>query len=149
MVASLLVHTPGSMAALPLFAAAAALILLGVVGLVMHLKKAQPGDADAPATAGGLNVYKTYPFEVNKPIHDRFADAEEAMLVGLKEKNAPIDWPAYQKLADEAKFRLNKAEYPAAFRARCLAFGMLAAVQTKDRNKEEAFQPNWTTPTRA
>ena len=133
------------------FVAAAAFVLLGIVGLVRHLRTPQAHGSDRgseDSSSGELHIYKTYAFEIGKPIHDRFAELESLLKDALTERKGAVDWAAHTKLSDEATARLNKSEHVAAFRARCGALQLLAAVASKDRGKEEAFQPNWTTPTR-
>jgi protein phosphatase len=138
---------PGAKA---LFAAAAVLILAGIAGLVFHLRKSHADGPDAAAdeNPGELHVYKGYEFEVGQPLLDRFAEMEAMLKESLKGKDDGVDWAAHQRLADEAVTRIGKAEHVAAFRARCQAVQLLATVFNKDRSKEEAFQPNWTSPTR-
>jgi PPM family protein phosphatase len=130
----------------PLFAAAALLIVAGIVGLVLHIQKG-PGSTDDTIGGGAdgedLNVYKGYSFEVGSTLLNRMGQLEEMLKTELKGRDAAIDWPAYQRLADEAVGRGAKAEYVSAFRARCLAVQQLATVYNRDRSKEEEFKPNW------
>jgi hypothetical protein len=71
---------------------------------------------------------------------------EAELKAMLKEREAPLDWAAFDRIATEAGTRFGKNELTAAFRAKCLGLQMLAAAANKDRNKEESFQPNWTAP---
>lgn len=140
---------PGAMA---LFAAAALLILGGIVGLVFHLRKpAGPGGwggarGAADDTASDLHVYKAHAFDLAQPLLDRFTELEGTLKDALKGKDGAVDWAAYQRLADEAAARRTKAEFVAAFRSQCLAIQSLATAYNKDRSKEEEFKPNWTGP---
>jgi protein phosphatase len=154
-VTSLLLRAGGmSGAGLALFAAAAVLIIAGVVGLVLHLRK--PPGGGWPGGAGGasdpglveLHVYKGYDFALGQAQLDRLAELEAMLKDSLKEKDGEIDWPNHERLSNEATTRLAQNDLIAAFRARCQAVLILADVYNKERAKEEAFQPNWTSPTR-
>ncbi|MGL4420068.1 MAG: PP2C family protein-serine/threonine phosphatase [Gemmataceae bacterium] len=133
------------------FIASAVLILLGIVGLLLHLRKQPASGAanDSLESSESLHVYKTYVYEINKPIHDRFEELETALQESLKQKpEHTVDWKPIQRMSEEAMKFLNQSDYIGALRSRCRAVQMLAGELSKDRNKEEAFQPNWTKPTR-
>jgi len=138
---------------LPLFAVAVCLILAGIVGLILDLRKpaggAGWGTADgSPDVPQDLHIYKAYSFELDQPMIDRFAALEEMLKDALKGKDDSVDWAAFQRFAEEAAARRARSEFVAAFRAQCQAIQLLAVVFNKDRSKEEAFLPNWTSPTK-
>jgi protein phosphatase len=129
-----------------LFAAAAVLIVAGIVGLVIHIQKTPESVGEGLGTGADddeLNVYKGYSFEIGTRLLDRMAQLEETLKTDLKGKDAGLDWAAYQRLADEAASRGAKSEFVSAFRARCLAVQRLATVFNQNRSKEEEFKPNW------
>jgi hypothetical protein len=144
----------GSGGAMALFAAATVLIIAGIVGLVFHLRKppggAWPGGAGGSAEEGQpeLHYYKSYTYELGQAQIDRLAELEAMLKDSLKGKDGEIDWSAHERFSNEAESRLAQADLMAGFRARCQAVLILAEVYNKERAKEEAFQPNWTSPTR-
>jgi protein phosphatase len=134
---------PGS---IPLFLVAAVGIVAGLIGLIKHLHKTATEAPPEPDGSFELRVYKAYAVESAKPIYERFDAMEAELKAMLKEREAPLDWAAFDRIATEAGTRFGKNELTAAFRAKCLGLQMLAAAANKDRNKEESFQPNWTAP---
>jgi hypothetical protein len=52
-------------------------------------------------------------------------------------------------LAAEADKAAKKSDWAAAFRSWFLAVQAIAVGVNKHRQKDEVFQPNWTSPTRA
>jgi len=129
---------------IPVFFAATVLILAGIVGLILHLKRGNHFSDSASSNHNGeLHVYKGYLFDIGQPLFDRFAAKEAEIKIELDKRPNTIDWRKYQKLSDEAALNLGKSEPLAAFRYRCLAFQLLASAYNQDRNKEESFKPNW------
>jgi LPS sulfotransferase NodH len=96
-----------------------------------------------------LRVYRSYPFELSKAIHDRIAASESVMKDVLKESGVTLDWVAYQRLSDDATAKAAKLEMVSAFRVRCQAFRMLSKAFNAERNKDESFKPNYTQPAQA
>ncbi|HEY2785218.1 MAG TPA: protein phosphatase 2C domain-containing protein [Fimbriiglobus sp.] len=129
---------------IPLFLLAAVGIVTGLVGLFVHLKKSAASAPAEPDATFELRVYKSYTVDSVKPIYDRFDATETELKATLKERDTPLDWTTYEKLSAEAVAKFSRNEFLPAFRSKCLGFQILAAAANKDRNKEEAFQPNWT-----
>ncbi len=148
--ASVWLRSEGLPGAIPAFLLAAVLILAGLVGLYLQLRS-RPEDAEAPAVElpTELRLYRDYPFEVGKPIADRFAELDAQLKESTKGKDLGIDWSAHDRHAAEADKAAKKSEWPAAFRGWFLAVQAIAAGVNKNRQKDEVFQPNWTSPTKA
>ena len=136
--------------AIPAFLLAAVLILAGLVGLYLQLR-GRPEDADAPSSDEPveLRLYRDYTFEIGKPIADRFAELDATLKDSTKDKDLGIDWKAHDKLTAEADKAAGKSDWTTAFRSWFLAVQAVAVGVNKHRQKDEVFQPNWTSPTRA
>lgn len=136
--------------AIPAFLLAAVLILAGLVGLYLQLR-GRPEDIDAPTSGepAELRLYRDYTFEVGKPIADRFAELDATLKDSTKDKELGIDWREHDVLAAEADKAAGKSDWPTAFRSWFLAVQAVAVGVNKHRQKDEVFQPNWTSPTRA
>jgi serine/threonine protein phosphatase PrpC len=134
--------------ALGLFGLSAVLIVVGLVALFQFLAKAAAAADRASDKPQELRVYKTYPYELTKALHDRLAAAEVNLKEVLKERGVPMDWVAHQRLSDDAAAKANKLEMVAAFRLRCQSFRVLSAAFNKERNKGEAFTPNYSHPSK-
>ncbi len=148
--ASVWLRSEGLPGAIPAFLLAAVLILAGLVGLYLQLRS-RPEDAEAPAVElpTELRLYRDYPFEVGKPIADRFAELDANLKESTKGKDLGIDWSAHDRHAAEADKAAKKSDWPTAFRGWFLAVQAIAAGVNKNRQKDEVFQPNWTSPTKA
>jgi protein phosphatase len=136
---------PGAM---PAFLLAAVLIVAGLVGLYLQIRSQPEGDATSSDEPVELRLYRDYAFEVGKPITDRFADLDATIKESTRDKDLGIDWKAHDKLAAEADKAARKSDWAAAFRSWFLAVQAVAAGVNKHRQKDEVFQPNWTSPTR-
>jgi serine/threonine protein phosphatase PrpC len=132
-------------AALPLFAAAALLIVVGVVGLALHLQRDKPDGSGAAASKSELHVYKTYPFELGPAIYERF-DEKNTELKDVLKDHPDVDWPTHDKHAAEAAALRDKADWSAALAAKCKAIQVLAAIFNQERGRGEEFRPNWDNP---
>lgn len=146
---SVLLRTNDLPGSVPLFGFSAGLILIGLVTLIGYLKTAAKAAERATDKPQELRVYKSYPYELTKALHDRIASAEISLKEALKERGVVMDWVAHQRLSDDATAKANKLEMVAAFRLRCQSFRMLTTQYNKERNKGEAFQPNYTQPVKA
>jgi protein phosphatase len=135
--------------AIPAFLVAAVLILAGLGGLYVHLRnRSEEPDEPADAEAEELRIYREYSFEVGKPIIDRFAELDSALRDAVKDKDLGIDWQAHGRHDSAATEALKRSDWPTAFRERFLAVQVIATAVNRIRQKDEVFQPNWTSPTR-
>jgi protein phosphatase len=145
-VVSLLLHTSEVALSVPLFVLSALVIVGGLVGLVLHLKKEPPPAETADDGPRPLNVYRKHECRVSKELVDRFTDLERSLAAAVRAQSVPFDWPAHQKLTAEAEAELKKGEGCTAFRARCLSLLFLADAFNKSRPKGEGFRPNFNSP---
>ena len=130
------------------FLVATVLILAGLVGLYFHLRRqSEETEADHPEGEQELRLYRDYEFTIGEPLVTRFAELEASLRVSVPDLGP--DTARFDQLAAAAKAAADKGEWRAAFRARFEAVQLLANVFNKTRQKDEAFTPNWTTPTRA
>ena len=132
------------------FCLATILTLAGLGSLAVKLRKNAGRDSTIDGTAKrNLNVYKTYPFNVDQAMCVRFDTQERQAREELKRRQLPMDDVAYAKLTATAAAKFQAADWLAAFRARCQAIRMVASVLNRNQQKDEEFKPNWTTPQRA
>jgi serine/threonine protein phosphatase PrpC len=138
---------PGAM---PAFLLAAVLIVAGLVGLYLQLRgQSEDGHAASSDEPVELRLYRDYAFEVGKPIADRFAELDATLKDSTKDKDLGIDWKAHDKFVAEADKAAGRSDWGGMFRSWFLAVQAVAAGVNKHRQKDEVFQPNWTSPTRA
>lgn len=132
------------------FILAAILILSGLAGLYAYLRnRADEPEVVAPATTPELRLYRDYSFETGPVLVDRFAVLGAGLKDAVKDRDIAIDWATHDQYIAEAESATQRSDWAAAFKARFLAVQTIAAAVNKSRQKDEVFQPNWTTPTRA
>jgi protein phosphatase len=132
------------------FLLASIVILAGLIGLILHVKK-DPEDVPAPVddTPRTLNVFKRHDCMITPALCDKFAELETSLAAGMKEQNTQLDWDGYGKLVTATETAsANKNDAVPGFRCRCEALLFLAEAWNKSRHKQEAFRPSWTSPTR-
>ncbi|OWK34869.1 Protein serine/threonine phosphatase PrpC, regulation of stationary phase [Fimbriiglobus ruber] len=138
---------PGAVGA---FGAAAILILTGLVGLYLHLRLRAEQTSDDPGyVPQELRLYRDYAFEIGKPLVDRFVDMDSSLIEVLKDQDIGEVRETHVKYSAEAAEATGRGDWAAAFRAQFQALQVLAAVYHQHRHKDEVFQPNWVTKTRA
>ncbi len=145
---SLFLQVNGVAGALVFFVLAALVILVGLVGLFVQIKK-DPEDEQAPGDdkPRELHVYKSHDCVINREIYDKFTTLENTLADGMKSQGVAADWDAHAKVAASAATAAEKGDDAAAFRARCMSLLMLAEAFHKSRHKQESFRPSWTSPT--
>lgn len=136
--------------AVPSFVLAAILILGGLAGLYTYLRnRTDEPEAMSPPTTPELRLYRDYTFDIGPLIVDRFAMLGAGLKDAVKDRDITIDWVTHDRFIAEADAATQRSDWAVAFKARFLAVQTIAAAVNKSRQKEEVFQPNWTTPTRA
>jgi protein phosphatase len=129
--------------AVPLFLLAATVILVGVVGLIAHLRK-EPNESElADEGPRELNVYKQYECPITRSLIDRFGQMETMLAETMSGQKVEADWAAHTKLKTVAENEAKKGEGPAALQARCRSLLFLAEAYHRSRAKEETFKPSW------
>ena len=144
---SLLMQQAKVTGAIVLFVLAAAIILTGLVGLILHLKR----EPEAQATPSeelprALNVYKRHDCTITPELAAKFAELETALADGMKGQGVPVDWDAHAKLIAGAENAAGQLDERMAFRVRCESLLFLAEAFHKSRHKQESFQPSWKKP---
>jgi PPM family protein phosphatase len=145
--ASLLMRTNEVPGSILFFLVAAIVILAGLIGLIVHVKK-EPENAPPPAddTPRTLNVYKRSDSTVTPALTEKFAELERSLTSGMREQNIAIDWDAHAKLIAAAESAASKPDPMPAFLAQCESLLFVAEAFHKSRHKQESFRPSWTTP---
>jgi protein phosphatase len=149
-IGSLLMRLNEMQGATLFFLLAAIVILAGLIGLILHVKK-EPEDVPARVddTPRTLNVYKRHDCVITPALSEKFAELETSLAAGMKEQNIQLDWDGYGKLVAAAESAsANKNDAIPGFRCRCEALLFLAEAFHKSRHKQEAFRPSWTSPAR-
>ena len=133
-----------SSSAVAAFVVAAVLILFGLFGLYLHLRKrSEEADEMPRETTPELHLYRDYDFAIDQKIVDRFVELCDTIKSAMKGRDGDIDWAAYEKHAEEAAAATKKQDSAAAFKAQFLALQVLAVGVNKIRQKDEVFKPNW------
>lgn len=144
---SLLMHQGQVPAATLLFAVSAVIILAGLLGLFLQVKKEpenqQQTASEQPRT---LNVYKRHDCAITPELADKFAEVETALAEGMVGQGVPVDWEAHAKIVSGAEANDGKLVDNPAFRARCESLLFLAEAFHKSRHKQESFRPSWKNP---
>lgn len=142
--ASLWLRTTGADGSLALFALAAVVILLGLIGLVRYIRQEpSPAPETNDASVRPLNVYKRADCSITPELVRRFAELEEGLVEGLKSQDVPVDWEAYSRLAAAESEAAGRSDPVPEFQARCRAILFLAEALHRARAKGESFRPNW------
>lgn len=134
-----------SSAAIPLFGAAALLIVVGVVGLALLLQNDKSESATGAPAGSQLHVYKTYPFEIGSVLLDRFDEKDNELKDVLKD-HPEVDWATHGKHAAEAAAKRGQSDWTGSLAAKCRAIQVLAAIYNQERGRGEEFRPNWDNP---
>jgi hypothetical protein len=127
----------------PLFGAAAVIILAGLAGLlVLHAREKQrPPEEDGPQEEP--RVYRTTPCKVDAPMVEKLAKATATLKQRAADRAWEPDWTAYQRHADAGDGYRQGGNLPLAFREYCRAMRTLTEALSRQRHKEELFQPVW------
>jgi PPM family protein phosphatase len=134
--------------AIPAFLLSALLILSGLVGLYMHLRKKAAAAEEDPLmkTTSELHLYRDYNFTLDREIVERFQTLDVGLIQACKDRpelDAVVDWKAHNAFVTDADDKAKKDDWINAFAARFQAAMMLATAYNKHRNKDEDFRPNW------
>lgn len=138
---------PGTVASI-LFVLAAAVILAGLIGLGIQLRKEpeeQPTPDDAPRL---LNIHKRHSCPVTSELNSRFTQLEATLAEAMKGQGVQVDWEGHARLCAAVEAGAKKGGEVEAFRARCRSLLFLSDTYHKARQKSESFRPNWEVPDR-
>ena len=144
---SLLMQQANIMGAMLLFVVSAVIILAGLLGLFIQVKKEpenQPLLAEDQART--LNVYKRHECAITRELSEKFAEVEKELAEGMMGQGLPVDWEAHARIVAGAETSGGNNTSSPEFRARCESLLFLAEAFHKSRHKQESFRPSWKSP---
>jgi serine/threonine protein phosphatase PrpC len=144
---SLLMQQANMMGAMLLFVVSAVIILAGLLGLFIQVKKEpanQPLQAEDQART--LNVYKRHECAITRELSEKFAEVEKALAEGMMGQGVPVDWEAHARIVAGAENPGGNNIASPEFRSRCESLLFLAEAFHKSRHKQESFRPSWKSP---
>lgn len=141
---SLLLHMGEIPGADILFLLAAAVIIGGLGGLIVHFRKEPEHVEIADETPRELRIYKKHPCPITAELIDKFLQLEAALIQTMKGQEVPADWEAHERLESAVKAGADKGNERDIFRARCRSLLFLSEAFHRARQKEESFRPSWT-----
>jgi serine/threonine protein phosphatase PrpC len=124
------------------FILAAALILAGLGGLAAHYyqeQKRRSEEEDLPPP----RIHRRASCTIDAPLLDRLGRALEAIRQRAQEKQWDPDWAAFQEHHQAGATLKETGDAPGAFREFCRALLPLTQALSRQRQKEESFQPLW------
>jgi protein phosphatase len=124
------------------FLLAVGAILAGLVGLVLYYqreKELRAVEEDLPQP----RIHRKLQCLIERPMVDRLEKALEALRQRVNERHWETDWNAYQDHRARGDEALVRGDLPTAFREFCRAMLPLTESLSRQRNKEEVFQPLW------
>jgi protein phosphatase len=129
-----------------LFLLAALIILAGLAGLVVHLRK-EPEHVEVVNNAPReLHLYKKHSCPVTAELIDKFQQLEATLAQTMRDQGVAVDWDEHAKLDAAVKSGMEKGSEREVFAGRCRSLLFISEAFHKARQKEEAFRPSWTTP---
>ena len=141
---SILLHMGKIPGAEILFLLAAAVIIGGLGGLVLHLRKEPEHVEVADEAARELRVYKKHSCPITAELIEKFLQLEAALIQTMKSQEVAVDWEAHSRLESAVASGAEKGREHDVFRARCRSLLFLSEAFHKSRQKEESFRPSWT-----
>jgi protein phosphatase len=129
--------------ALGVFLLAAGLIIAGLVGLLQHYRTEQTQNLKEDDDTPRPRIHRRAACRIEQPLVERLAKAVRTLSQRAEERNWAPDWTSVRQHEEEAAHLLEKKDLPGAFRAYCRAILPLTSAFSKQRNKEESFQPVW------
>ncbi len=147
---SIWLRSEGSSAAVPAFGIAALATLGGLAGLILQYRK-RTRDADATQETADrvVQVYKEYRFQIDRGLCERIADQSEQSKAVAEAADLEIDWDGYHKLKAVAEGQAKGGDWNGAFQSQCAAMLLIATPLNLSHHKDEAFEPNYTSPHRS
>jgi protein phosphatase len=127
---------------IPALALAVAVILTGIIGLAIQVRR-ERRRAEDEAAHPPPRVHRHAPCTVERGLLDKLIKAEQALKERLGDKHWEADWSGFQQHHDLADKYLSQGDLPGAFREHCRAMQKLLEVVQRQRGREEVFQPVW------
>jgi serine/threonine protein phosphatase PrpC len=126
----------------PAILVAFAVIITGLVGLSLHLRR-ERHRAVEEAEHPPPQIHRQSSCVIERSLLEKLRKAEQALKDHITERQWDADWAAHEKHHELAEQHLAKNELPGAFRESCRAMQVLLGVFQRQRNREEMFQPLW------
>jgi serine/threonine protein phosphatase PrpC len=135
--------------ALPAFGLATLMILAGLVGLYLHIRRKNEAHDSTPVHTRPteLHLYRDYAFEFGPALAERFRvlDADlTALGHDRPEVESAVEWETHEGFVRDAEAAANQKDWINAFAARFRAVMVLATAFNGRRGGGEHFKPNWT-----
>ena len=133
------------------FAAAAAVIIIALVGLTVQLYREQLRHelglaADEEGARTEPHVYRRSPCRIEAPLVEKLTKALDVLNQRAEERHWDVDREASLAHRREAEGLARRKDLPGAFRELCRAMTPFTRALEKQRQKEEVFQPLWDKP---
>jgi protein phosphatase len=120
-----------------LFLLAAAVIVVGLIGLVLHLRREKATVADdEERERPPAKPYRTRPCQLDRPLLDKLARATQTLKQRLSERHWEADWADYDRHHQLAEKCLADGDLVEAFREHCRAMRPLAEAVQQHRKDE-------------
>jgi protein phosphatase len=133
-------HVPGGLILLT-FVLAIGMLVAGFVG--WHRTKQEPADEESDEEAGPPQVHRRASCRIDDALLHKMMQAEANLQEEAREKGWSIPWAKHGKHIQAAATLLGKDDMVAAFREEIRAIALLALAVRHNRDKGEAFRPNW------
>jgi PPM family protein phosphatase len=144
---SLLMQQAAMFGAMLLFVLSAVVILAGLLGLFIQVKKEPANQPTRPEEqARTLNVYKRHECAITRELSEKFAEVEKTLAEGMMGQGLPVDWEAHARISAGTDNPGPPGSGCPEFRARCESLLFLAEAFHKSRHKQESFRPSWKSP---
>jgi PPM family protein phosphatase len=124
------------------FVLSALAILIGIVGLALHVAREKKRIASEPVFPPP-RIYRHAPSQLDRPVLDKLLTTLNGYGQQIREKQWEIDWASYDNHAASAENLLTQGKVTESFREYCQALRLLADAVQRQRPKGQAFQPLW------
>ena len=126
------------------FLLAACTIVAGLVGVALHYRreKNQPEETDEESPPAP-RIHRHASCRVEQAMLDKVIHNVKALRQRAEEKQWEFDQAYFDEHQTQAQELLAKGDMPGAFREYCRAMMPLSQALSRQRNKEEMFQPVW------
>jgi protein phosphatase len=120
-----------------LFVLAAAVIVAGLVGLVLRLRREKERVPDDEVhERPPAKPYRTRACRLDRPLLDRLARATQTLKQRITERQWEADWAEFERHHELAEKHLGDGDLPEAFREHCRAMRPLAEAVQQHRKDE-------------
>lgn len=130
---------------IPVFLLAAAFLLAGVIGLMIHSAQ-ETQQAKPAAEVRPLRIYRQVDCAIDQGLVEDIFQTLVSLETRLRNNAWTLDWQNYQGLVMQGHDWQNRKKYPEAYREYCRAMLLLLDVVGAHQNREEAFKPLWDRP---